>query len=203
MRSRKTATSKWKTRNLTRSGSRAPTPATFDDRYLNTPYYIAPNGKAGLDAFAVIRDAIRDKDMVAIGRVVLTNREHPVMIEPWNKALLATTLHYPYEIRDDKPYFEDIPDLKLPDEMKQLADHIVDTKAAHFRPDKFEDHYEAALISLLRAKQKGKEIKEPEEVSRPAKVINLMDALRQSIGQDKVSKGESAKRKPAKKKHAR
>jgi DNA end-binding protein Ku len=87
--------------------------------------------------------------------------------------------------------------------MKQLAGHLVETKAGHFKSGKFEDHYEAALISLLRAKQKGKEIKEPKEVPRPGKVINLMDALRQSIGQDKASKGESAKRKPAKKKHAR
>jgi DNA end-binding protein Ku len=141
--------------------------------------------------------------MVAIGRVVLTNRDHPVMIEPWDKGLLATTLHYPYEIRDDKPYFEDILDLKLPDEMKQLAGHIVESKAGHFEPSKFEDHYEAALISLLRAKQKGKEVKEPEEAPQPSRVVNLMDALRASIGQHKASKGESAKRKPAKKKHAR
>jgi DNA end-binding protein Ku len=175
----------------------------IDDRYLNTPYYIAPNGKAGLDAFAVIRDAIRDKDMVAIGRVVLTNREHPVMIEPWDKGLLATTLHYPYEIRDNKPYFEDILDLKLPDEMKQLAGHIVDTRAGHIDPGKFEDHYKAALISLLRAKQKGKEVKEPEETPRPAKVINLMDALRASINQDKApEKKPEPKRKPTKKERA-
>ena len=96
--------------------------------------------------------------------------------------------------------FEDIPDVTLPDEIKQLVGHIIETKAGHFEPSKFEDHYEAALISLLRAKQKGKEVKEPEEVPRPAKVINLMDALRQSIN---AATAESAKRKPAKKKHAR
>jgi DNA end-binding protein Ku len=78
----------------------------IDDRYINTPYYLAPDGKVGQDAFAVIRDAIREKGMVALGRVVLTNREHPLMIEPWDKGLLATTLHYPYEIRDDKAYFD-------------------------------------------------------------------------------------------------
>ena len=67
---------------------------------------------------------------------VLTNREHPVMIEPWGKGLLATTLHYPYEVRDDKPYFEDIPDMKLPAEMRQLAAHIVESKAGHFDPER-------------------------------------------------------------------
>ena len=74
--------------------------------------------------------------MVALGRIVLTNREHPVMIEPWGKGLLATTLHYPYEVRDDKPYFEDIPDMKLPAEMRQLAAHIVESKAGHFDPER-------------------------------------------------------------------
>src|SRR5262249_33822464 len=141
----------------------------IDDRYINTPYYLAPDGNVGQDAFAVIRDAIREKGMVALGRVVLTNREHPVMIEPWDKGLLATTLHYPYEIRDDKDYFEDIPDLKLPKDMKELAAHIVDGKASHFDPGKFEDHYEAALTKLLQAKQHGRKIEEIGEAPRPSK----------------------------------
>ena len=174
----------------------------IDDRYINTPYYLAPDGKVGQDAFAVIRDAIREKGMVALGRVVLTNREHPVMIEPWDKGLLATTLHYPYEIRDDKAYFEDIPDLKLPEEMKQLAAHIVDSKASHFDPSKFEDHYEAALVKLLQAKQKGRKIEEIGEAPRPSKVVSLMDALRASIEKDKAGEAKGSKRKPARKKRA-
>ena len=139
--------------------------------------------------------------MVALGRVVLTNREHPAMIEPLDNGLLATTLHYPYEVRDYKPYFEDIPDLKLPDEMRQLAAHIVESKAGHFDPDKFEDHYESALVQLLRAKQKGNAIEAP-EAPRPAKVVNLMDALRASIGQDKARTEKEPKRKARKKERA-
>src|SRR5271166_1881336 len=114
----------------------------IDDRYLNSPYYIVPDDKVGQEAFAVIRDAIKAKGMVALARVVLTRREHVVMLEAFEKGLLGMTLRYPYEVREADAYFEDIPDLKLPAEMKQLASHIVDTKAAHFDPSKFVDHYE-------------------------------------------------------------
>jgi len=85
----------------------------IDDRYLDSPYYIAPTDKVGQEAFAVIRDAIRDKKMVALGRIVLTRREHVVMLEAFDKGLLATTLRYAYEVRDQADYFEDIPDIKL------------------------------------------------------------------------------------------
>src|SRR5438105_3402892 len=127
--------------------------AEVDDRYLDSPYYIAPTDKVGQEAFTVIRDAMREKQMVGLARVVLSRREHVAMLEPFDKGLLATTLRYPYEIRDHAEYFEDIPDLKLPAEMKKLAAHIVETKAAHFEPKSFEDHYEKALVELLRQKQ--------------------------------------------------
>src|ERR687887_76664 len=127
-----------------------------DDRYLESPYYIAPTDQVGQEAFAVIRDAIRDKGMVALGRVVLSRREHVMMLEAFDKGLLATALRYPYEIRDQAPYFEDIADLKLPADMKELAGHIVDSKTSHFDPSTFVDHYETALVAMLRAKQAGR-----------------------------------------------
>ena len=102
----------------------------IDDRYPVSPYYIAPTDRVGQEAFAVIRDAIRDKGMVGLGRVVLTRREHVVMLEAFDKGLLATTLRYAYEVRDQGAYFEDIPELKLPAEMVQLAGHIIDTIGA-------------------------------------------------------------------------
>ena len=151
-----------------------------DDRYLDTPYYIAPTEKVGQEAFAVIRDAIKKKDMAALGRVVLARREHVIMLEPRGKGLLGITLRYSYEVRDDKAYFEDIPDLKVPNEMLKLAEHIVDTKAGHFQPDRFEDHFETALVAMLKAKQAGRKI-EPVESPRPQSVVNLMDALRKSL----------------------
>ena len=90
----------------------------IDDRYLNAPYYITPTDKVGQEAFVVIRDAIREKKMVGLGRVVLTRREHVVMLEAFDKGLLATTLRYPYEVREQTAYFEDIPVIKLPDEIR-------------------------------------------------------------------------------------
>src|SRR4029453_4048661 len=94
--------------------------AEIDDRYLESPYYISPTDQVGQEAFAVIRDAIREKKMVALGRIVLTRREHVVMLEAFDKGLLATTLRYAYEVRDKKDYFDDIPEIKLPAEMKEL-----------------------------------------------------------------------------------
>ena len=123
-----------------------------DDRYLDSPYYLAPTEKVGQEPFAVIRDAIKQKGMAALGRVVLARREHVMMLEPRGKGLLGITLRYPYEVRDEALYFEDIPDIKIPDEMLKFAEHIVDTKAGHFDPAKFEDHYETALVALLKDK---------------------------------------------------
>jgi DNA end-binding protein Ku len=160
----------------------------IDDRYLNSPYYIAPTDQVGQEAFAVIRDTIREKGMVALGRVVLTRREYVVMLEAFDKGLLATTLRYPYEVREPAAYFEDLPELKLPAEMKELAAHIVDSKATHFDPAKFEDHYENALVELLRAKQAGRMIEPAQEEAAPQRVINLMDALRASIGAETKKK---------------
>ena len=155
--------------------------AEIDDRYLDSPYYIAPTDKVGQEAFSVVRDAMREKKMVGLARVVLTRREHVVMLEPFDKGMLATTLRYPYEIRDHAEYFADIPELKLPAEMLKLAGHIVDTKAAHFEPKKFDDHYEKALVELLQNKQAGRPVETIGEETAAPRVINLMDALRASI----------------------
>jgi DNA end-binding protein Ku len=166
--------------------------AEVDDRYLDSPYYIAPTDKVGQEAFAVIRDVIREKKMVALGRVVITRREHVIMLEAFDNGLVGTTLRYAYEVRDAKAYFEDVPELKLPKEMKELAAHIVDTKSAHFDPASFEDHYETALVEMLRAKQAGRVVQQPKEESTPARVVNLMDALRASIGAETKKKPAAA-----------
>jgi DNA end-binding protein Ku len=153
----------------------------IDDRYINHPYYIAPDGKAGIDAFAVIRDAMKDRGRVALARIVLTNREHVIAIEPFGKGLLGVTLRYPYEVRDASGYFDDIKSPKISKDMVELAGHILDTKAAHFDPSKFKDEYEDALKALVRRKAAGKPTKIEEREERPSNVINLMDALKQSL----------------------
>jgi len=164
----------------------------IDERYLDSPYYIVPTDQVGQEAFAVIRDAIREKKMVALARVVISRREYVVMLEAFDKGLLAVTLRYPYEVRDQAAYFEDVPDLKLPAEMKQLAAHIVDSKAGHFDPAKFEDNYETALVELLRAKQAGRVVQPSKDEPAPQRVINLMDALRASIGAETKKKPAAA-----------
>jgi DNA end-binding protein Ku len=159
----------------------------IDDLYLNRPYYVTPNGEVGQQAYAVIREAIKREGMVALGRVILTTREHVLAIEPHGKGLLGVTLRYPYEIHKDRDYFGDLADEKVPQEMIELAAQIVATKAGHFHPEKFDDHYERALRELIKRKQHGEKIEPPRE--RPsAKVINLMDALRQSVA---VGRGNS------------
>jgi Ku protein len=168
----------------------------IDKRYLDQPYYIVPDGKAALDAFAVIRDAMKDQDRVALARIVLTNREHVIAVEPLGKGLLGTTLRYPYELRDESEYFDDIKTPKVTKDMIELAGHILDTKAAHFDPSKFKDEYENALKTLVRRKAAGKPVKSAEHEKRPDNVISLMDALRQSL------KGKASTHKAAAKHHS-
>ena len=153
----------------------------IDKRYIEHPYYIAPDGKAGIDAFAVIRDAMKNEDRIALARVVLTNREHIIAIEPLGKGLLGITLRYPYEVRDEHEYFDDIKNPKISKDMVELASHILHTKAAHFDPTKFKDEYEDALKTLVRRKAAGKPVKVAEPEERPSNVVSLMDALKQSL----------------------
>src|SRR6476469_9444189 len=155
--------------------------ASIDDRYRDTPYYLAPEDKVGQEAFAVIRDAMKKKKMVGIARIVMARRERIMMLEPFGKGLMGTTLLYPYEIRGEDAAFEDIPDLDLPAQMVGLAEEIIDRMTGEFEPDKFEDRYEQAMIELIRSKQAGLPAPTEKPAARPANVVNLMDALRRSI----------------------
>ena len=165
----------------------------IDELYLRDPYYITPDGEVGQQAFAVIREAIRKEGMVALGKVVFTSREHIIALEARGKGMLGVTLRYPYEVRDDKDYFDTIEDEKIPKDMIDLAVHIVETKTGHFKPQQFKDEYEDALKELLRRKQKGEKIERPKERA-PSNVINLMDALRQSLKAGGSSARRSASR---------
>jgi DNA end-binding protein Ku len=168
----------------------------IDPRYLIRPYYLRPDGKVGHDAFAVIRETIRVMDKVAIGRVVLTNREHIIALEPLDKGLMGTLLRYPYEVRDPQEYFDEIQDVKVTKDMLDLARHIVDQKSGSFEPDKFEDQYETALVDLINQKRAGKPITAK---ARPSgeNVVDLMEALRRSVGG--ASAGTQAPKKQPKK----
>jgi DNA end-binding protein Ku len=168
----------------------------IDPRYLIRPYYIRPDGKVGHDAYAVIRETIREMNKVAVGRVVLTNREHIIALEPMDKGLVGTLLRYPYEVRNESEYFEEIQDVKITKDMLDLAKHIVNQKAGSFEPQKFEDHYETALVELINQKRAGKPIT-PKEKPAATNVVDLMEALKRSVGS--ASAESSALNKPAKK----
>ncbi|MGH9808459.1 MAG: Ku protein [Terriglobia bacterium] len=159
----------------------------IDERYLDSPYYITPNDQVGQEAFAVIREAMRDKGMVALGRVVLAKRERVIMLEPWDKGLMGTTLRYPYEIRDAKEYFDDIPIVKVEPDMLKLAEQILQSKASDFDPSQFVDHYEEAVVEMLKEKQAGVAVSRQHAAPRPQNVVNLADALRRSIAQEKAA----------------
>ena len=133
---------------------------------------------------------------MALAKIVLTNREHVMAIEPLGKGLLGTTLRFPYELRDEDQFFGDIKSPKITKDMVELAGHILHSKAAHFDPGKFKDEYEDALKALVKRKASGKKIELPEPEERPSNVVSLMDALKQSL------KGRGGK-KTAAKSHAR
>lgn len=162
-----------------------------DERYLDTAYYIAPDDRVAQEAFAVIRDAIRDKGMAGLGRVVMARRERLLLLEALDQGLVGTTLHAAAEVRDESGIFEDIPQVKYPKEMRDLAVHIIEGKTAHFDPKLFEDRYENALIDLVRAKQEGHAAKTV-SAPKPSNVVNLMDALRQSLAAEKGASGGKA-----------
>src|SRR5882757_2515367 len=153
----------------------------IDERYFESPYYICPNDKVGQDAFAVIREAMRGKGMVALGRIVLAKRERVIMLQAWENGLMGTTLRYPYESRATKDYFGEIPDVKIPTEMLKLAEHILETKKSDFEPSAFVDHYEEAVVAVLKEKQAGLPTVKRPRSAPAANVVNLMDALRRSI----------------------
>src|SRR3982751_5714849 len=157
----------------------------IDNRYLIRPYYLVPDGKVGHDAFAVIRETIRSMNKVAIGRGVLTNREHIIALEPLDNGLMGTLLRYPYEVRSEKEYFDDIQDVKITKDMLDLAKHIVDQKSGSFEPEQFEDRYESALVDLINQKRNGVKIPARAAPKTGGNVINLMDALKRSLASEK------------------
>jgi DNA end-binding protein Ku len=166
----------------------------IDPRYIIRPYYLRPDGKVGHDAFAVIRETIRSMDKVAIGRLVLTSREHVIALEALDKGLMGTLLRYPYEVRSEDEYFDEIQDVKVTKDMLDLAKHIVDQKSGRFEPEKFEDHYETALVDLINSKRNGKPVTANAR-PRGENVVDLMDALRQSIGAASPAKPATKSRK--------
>jgi DNA end-binding protein Ku len=166
--------------------------AQVDERYVDSPYYLVPENKVALEAFAVIRDAMLGKGMVALGRVVLSKRERVIMLQPRGKGLLGATLRYPYEVRDEAMYFGDIGDIQIPKDMLALAEHILESKAATFDPTLFHDRYEEAVVAMLNEKRAGMPIPKQRPVPRIVAGTDLMAALKQSIEKAKEETPKTA-----------
>jgi DNA end-binding protein Ku len=153
----------------------------IDAAYFESAYYVVPNDNVGQDAFAVIRDAMKGKGMVGLGRIVISKRERPIILEPWGKGIRGITLRYAYEVRKEDEYFANIPNVKISGEMLKLAEHILETKAAEFDPSEFVDHYEVAVVDLLKKKQGGKAPPKAAKRAPAVPVSNVIDLLKRSV----------------------
>ncbi len=161
-----------------------------DDLYFDRPYYLRPVDGASEASFAVIREGLRKKKVAAVATAVLFRRPRSLLIRAYDEGIIATTLHYDYEVRSAEEAFEDIAQVKMEPEMLDLARHIIDTKSGRFQPETFTDRYDDALAELVRAKMEGRRIAPPKKPA--AKVVSLLDALRESAA---VSGGKPPARK--------
>lgn len=150
-----------------------------DTAYFDKPYFLAPSGNVANEGFGLISEGMRRKNVVALGRAVLFRRLRTLLLRAQGPLLVAHTLHFDYEVRTASEIFDDVPELKIEGEMLDLAKHIIKTKSGKFNPREFDDRYEEALAELVRAKIAGREFKPP-KAPKETKVIDLMDALRQS-----------------------
>lgn len=166
-----------------------------DDLYFDKPYYLTPSDRHGAEVFALIREGMKTKKVAAVAETVLFRRVRTLLIRAEGEGLIASTLNYDYEVRSAEEAFSEIPAIKLKGEMVELAEHIIKTKSGRFDPKKFDDRYDAALAEVVKAKIEGRKIK-PAPPKGEGKVIDLMEALRQSAGKDEKPAKRKAK-KPA------
>lgn len=156
----------------------------IDARYFERAYYLIPDGDAGEEAFAVIRDALQKSGLYAITRAVIARKERVIALKPCQKGFMGWALREASDIRDTDTFFDDIESGKASRDEVSIALKLVNQKKGKFDPDKFDDRYEKRLRQLIDAKLEGVEL-EPEEIEEEPKVINLMDALKKSLSQGK------------------
>jgi DNA end-binding protein Ku len=168
----------------------------IDRLYWENPYYLVPDGKLALDAYTVIREAMERTGRLALGRVVMHTRERLLALEPRDNGMVAWSLRSQPEVRQAKDFFDDIPDKKADPQMIAIAEKIIEQLAGDFDPSKFNDRYEDALRKLITAKEKGAGNKVTVEEPDDTNVVDLMEALRKSLGQSGKTDKSAAKAKP-------
>jgi DNA end-binding protein Ku len=173
--------------------------ADIDRLYWDNPYFLAPDGKLALEAYTVIREAMSRTGKIALGRVVMHQRERLLALEPRDNGLMAWSLRSHDEVRDAADVFGDIPDQKPDAAMIAIAEKIIDQQEGPFDPSEFNDRYEDALRDLIAEKQKGKGHKVKAAEPETTNVVDLMDALRKSLGGKATAKAPAKKAATAKK----
>ena len=174
--------------------------AQIEQIYLDTPYYLTPGDKVSEEAFSVIRDALREKKMSGLARMVLYRKERPVVIEPLENGMLLTTLRYDKAVRQASTVFGELKKIKVDAELTDLASHIIDKKRGKFDPSQFEDKYEEALLQMIKAKRAGKKPQASVAIPAPSNVVNLFEALKESLASEgEVESKKTTPSKPAKK----
>ncbi len=170
--------------------------ASIDPIYYDNPYYVAPDNELAQEAYITVRDALKKSKKIAIGQVIIANRERIVALKPCGKGLILETLRYNYEVRKAEEYFDDIKSGEEPDkDQLDLALELIKRKTGKFEPTKFKDLYQEGLKEIIQANMEKRSPRLKEEKMPSGKVINIMDALKKSLEQ---STGKSAA--PSKKK---
>ncbi|HVW58316.1 MAG TPA: Ku protein [Rhizobiaceae bacterium] len=164
--------------------------------YLDTPYYVTPADDVSEEAFAVIRDAMAERKMAGLTRIVLYRREHPALIEPYEKGMLLTTLRYDKTVRGENEIFEGLGKTSVDPDMIEMAEGIVDRKTMKFDPSTFDDRYEEALLDMITKRRKGKKADIAKPAETPSNVVNLFDALKKSLASEK-QESDNKPQKPA------
>src|SRR5215207_703433 len=167
----------------------------IDQRFIVRPYYLVPDGEAGEEA-DVIRDAMKEENVVGVGKVMLSSREHMIALYPSGKGIVGNLLRYPAEVRSEKDYFDEVPHLDVADDMLDMAKTLIKKYEGKFDPSVFKDRYGDALRALIETKKGGKKIIKTDDARSGAatNVVNLMDLLRKSVKDEGAA---DAKRRPA------
>ncbi|MES2723781.1 MAG: Ku protein [Pseudomonadota bacterium] len=170
----------------------------IDRLYWNDPYFLVPDGKVAVEAFTVIREAMQKAGKIALGRLVMHQRERMLAMEPRGKGLVAYTLRTFDEVKKPESFFDDIPEVKADRNMIEIAAKIIEQQEGDFDASEFKDRYEEALRALIKEKEKGAGRKVTVEEPKGAEVIDLMEALRRSLAGDKKGAAKPAAKPAAK-----